>query len=64
VYDGFEKLNGAVVSTKWTFYNWSKEKGIHGERIGRVTASNIKAVNPPATLFEKPDNARRIEPPQ
>lgn len=59
VYSGEQRIDGVILSTKWNFYNWSADRGVHGEPIGEVTITNARFIDPPAGTFEKPDGAAR-----
>ncbi|MFA0963156.1 hypothetical protein AB9P05_15235 [Roseivirga sp. BDSF3-8] len=58
VYDNYEEVEGTMLSTEWTFYNWSEEKGLHGDSIGYVILENLAFTDPADSLFSKPDNAK------
>lgn len=59
VYDSYQHVEGVPVPTEWTFYNWSKAKGPHGEPIGRATLRNPRFTTPPDSAFAPPPNAER-----
>ena len=41
VYERFVMSDGALISTEWTFYNWSERQGIYGDPIGRAILRNL-----------------------
>ncbi len=57
-YDKFGIFNGVVLATKWEFFNWNEEEGIHGDPLGNATLSNVRFVEPADDLFVKPADAR------
>jgi hypothetical protein len=58
VYDRYEEVEGVPVAVECSFRLWSKEQGIHGERIGRLLLSGPRFVMPAADAFVKPAGAR------
>jgi hypothetical protein len=48
-----------MVPTRWSFWLWSEEKGIHGDPIGDATLENVRFVDPASGAFEKPADARK-----
>ncbi len=58
VYEDFETIDGVVLSSTWTMYNWSLAQGIHGEPLGDVALTNIRFVEPGASDFVRPADAR------
>lgn len=57
-YHGYVAMNGAQIATKWTFWHWSEERGIHGEPIGSGTLSDLRFVQPAPEAFARPPDAR------
>lgn len=57
-YEDFGIINGVVLSTKWKFWNWNREHGIHGDPIGEVTLKNVGFAEAEEGTFDKPKNAR------
>ena len=57
-YDGFDNVDGVVISTRWNFWNWSPAEGIHGMPIGDAALSNVRFVEPGERTFARPANAR------
>lgn len=58
VYEDFQTIDGATISTTWKFYNWSPEKGPHGDMIGQATLRNVRFMTPDPGAFDKPPDAR------
>ena len=48
----------ARMATQWTFWEWSADKSIYGQPIGRAQLSNVRFVEPSPEAFTKPDDAR------
>lgn len=57
-YDGFETVGGVPIPTRWTFWSWSAETGIHGEPIGAVTLTDPRFIAAPEDAFTRPADAR------
>ncbi len=60
-YDEYTDVEGVPVPTRWTFWMWSEEQGIHGEPIGEVTLVDPEFVAPPEDAFAPPEGARKEE---
>jgi hypothetical protein len=60
VYHNYQLFNGIPLATRWTFHNWSPEKGIE-DQIGEAEISDIKFVTPGKDIFQAPDDAQIIE---
>ncbi|MEL7239315.1 MAG: hypothetical protein AAGK78_10670, partial [Planctomycetota bacterium] len=67
VYDNFVNVplpggeeSGAILSTEWTFYNWSREAGLVGDIIGKVSLTNLELVEQPEGAFDKPEGADEV----
>lgn len=58
VYSKYVPVQGVQFATDWKFYNWSAERGISGEPIGRATLSDIRFVKLTAETFRRPDSYR------
>ena len=58
VYDGWKEVNGVWLSTEWTFYNWSLEKGVFGDPIGHVKLDNLRFAEFAAEAFQAPEGAK------
>ena len=58
VYEDFETIDGVVLGSTWTMYNWTMAQGSHGEPLGTVTLTNMRFVEPGATDFVRPADAR------
>jgi len=63
LYDGFAPVGGAQISTQWTFWNWSREKGLVGEPLGRAEIKSPRLVTPAADAFARPVGSARAEMP-
>jgi hypothetical protein len=63
-YDEFVDVEGVPIPTRWTFWMWSEEAGIHGDPIGDVVLENPSFVAPEASAFGVPEDARKEEMPQ
>lgn len=61
VYEKYETIDGMTLSTEWLFYNWSEERGIFGDPIGKVTLRDIAFIEPTAEMFTKPEDAKEDE---
>lgn len=59
VYDGYRRVDGALISTRWTFRLWSRERGVHGPTLGTAELSRVRLMKsvPPGT-FARPEGAR------
>jgi hypothetical protein len=51
-------VEGVLFSTSWTFWNWSQDRGIEGEPVGKARLSRIQFVQPKADAFTAPAGAR------
>lgn len=51
-------VDGVTFSSQWSFWNWSEDKGIEGDAIGRVELSGIQFVTPAADTFKAPKDSR------
>ena len=60
-YDEYTDVEGVPIPTRWTFWMWSEEQGIHGEPIGEVTLQDPAFVTPPEDAFTLPQGARKEE---
>ncbi|MEM8931563.1 MAG: hypothetical protein AAGE94_10325 [Acidobacteriota bacterium] len=58
VYSDPVEVDGVTLFQRWVFHDWSAEKGIFGDPIGRVELSNLRFVEPAANAFERPADAR------
>ena len=59
VYNDYETVGGPVLSMDWKFYHWSRDKGIYGDPIGHVAVDEVQFRPFDASLFTKPENARK-----
>ncbi len=60
-YDDYVDVEGVPIPTRWTFWMWSEELGIHGEPIGDVTLQDPAFVTPEESSFTLPEDARKEE---
>ncbi len=58
-FGGFETIDGVTVSTRWRFWDWSEEAGIHGPQLGDASLANVQFVEPEPDAFKPGENARR-----
>lgn len=58
VYDAYEEVDGAVLPTSLSFWNWEPDTGKVGEQIGLVELSNYRFIKPGKDTFTKPEGAR------
>ena len=70
VYDGFVDVplpdgtpSGVVISTAWTFHNWSEADGVDPAVIGTATLDNLRFVPMEDGMFEAPTGAVEVEAP-
>lgn len=63
VYGGWQEIDGVWLPTDWTFYNWSREQGAHGDPLGHVKLKNLHFVDFDATWFTAPTGAKKLDPP-
>jgi hypothetical protein len=54
----------AVISTNWTLYHWSEDKGIVGEPKGTATLENLRLVQRPVGIFDAPAGSREVTVPK
>jgi len=59
VYNGYKTIDGVILSTEWSFYDWSAERGVYGEAIGHARLSGIRFLDENEATFAKPANATR-----
>jgi hypothetical protein len=59
VYGGYQRVDGVPIPTTWTFYNWSGQRGPHGDPIGRVTLRNPRFAQPADSAFAPPTGAQQ-----
>lgn len=58
-YGDFETIDGVTISTRWQFWLWDANKGIHGEPLGRAQLSRVRFVDrPDPSSFGKPCGAK------
>jgi hypothetical protein len=56
-YEEFETIDGVVIPTKFSIYDWNAEEGIHGDALGQVEFSHVQFVEPGDDAFDKPEDA-------
>ncbi|MBI4483180.1 MAG: hypothetical protein HY652_09840 [Acidobacteria bacterium] len=56
-YDDSVTVDGVTLSTTWTLWHWSEDKGIHGDPIGKGKVANLEFVVPSPDAFSKPEDA-------
>jgi hypothetical protein len=54
VYHDYARIDGVMLSQRWTFHHWSDEAGPHGEPIGAASLSNLRFVEPAERAFAVP----------
>jgi len=59
-YSDYTKVDGIPMASRWTFWNWSEEKGFEGPMIGEATLSNIQFVDPDPDFFQPHEKAAPI----
>ena len=57
-YHDYADVDGVPVPTRWSFWLWSEQEGIHGEAIGSVTLADPSFVEPEPGLFDPPEGAK------
>ncbi len=63
-YHDFDVISGATFSKHWKVWNWTKEKGVHGEPLAEIKLSNIWFATPEPETFARPENARTLPYPE
>jgi hypothetical protein len=63
-YGDYVELNGVPVPTRWTFFMWNEQEGIHGDPIGSVVLGKPAFVEPETGFFDPPESAREAPLPQ
>jgi len=62
LYDGYERVDGVPISTRWTFGYWDKSSGMTTAK-GTAELSDVAFVTPPADAFRKPAGAVEVSAP-
>jgi len=57
-YEDHQRIDGVLIPTRWQFWNWSESRGVHGDRLGQFTLEDARFVEPAATAFDRPADAR------
>ncbi len=63
-YEQYESVDGVSLPHRWRFWHWDKNKGIHGQPIGKAKLMNVRFVSPKPGTFKKPNNARMAHHPK
>ncbi len=63
IYEAFEDIDGVILPTRFSLWNWESGTGKVGEVLGRVELSNYQFIEPDESTFTKPDHARIDTPP-
>jgi hypothetical protein len=58
--DELKTVDGVVLPSLVTFWNWSLDKGVHGDQVGKMSVSNVSFIKPDEKTFAPPANAREI----
>jgi hypothetical protein len=58
VYREHVEVEGVPVPTVWELYEWSEEKGVNGDPIGRLELSDPRFVDAGDDTFRAPEGAR------
>jgi len=58
LYRGYERVDGVLLSTDWSFAYWSADKGVIGKPKGDVKLSNLKFIKLEPGTFDKPEGAK------
>lgn len=57
-YHDFVEVDGVTLAKRWKFWNWSEEKGAHGDQIGEVRLYKPHFVDLDPSLFERVKGSR------
>lgn len=58
VFHDYQAVDGVVLSTRWQFWNYSRQNGLLGDPLGEVRLTKPKFVTPGPGTFDKPEDAR------
>jgi len=58
IYEAYEEVEGVLLPTRMSFWNWDPALGKIGEQIGEVVVSDYEFIEPDENTFTKPDGAR------
>ena len=58
VYEDFEEVDGAAISTRWTFHHWTLEKGPGSPLMAGAQLANLRFEDLDESAFERPPDAR------
>ena len=59
-YSDYVEVEGIPIATTWKFYGWNEEQGLT-DQLGEAKISNITFNKVSAEMFDKPENAARVE---
>ena len=59
-YGDYVEVEGIPIATTWKFYGWNEEQGLT-DQLGEAKISNITFNKVSAEMFDKPENAARVE---
>lgn len=60
LYDDYELVDGIALSTAWSFWNWTRERGVFGPPLGHATIGELRFVPLAADTFRVPDDAKLL----
>ena len=61
IYDNYFSVKQVAFAKEWTFFNWSEEKGIYGEAIGKGMISNVNFTERKEDFFKAPNGSIEIK---
>jgi hypothetical protein len=62
-YESYTRLDGAIVATHWSFFDWSVERSAAGAApVGHATLRGARFVEPEDGAFDRPADAREDPP--
>ena len=61
MYETMEQFDGVTLSTNWTFWPWSLEEGMTGNRLGEASLEEVEFFEPEEGHFDRPDNSREVK---
>jgi len=62
IYESFTDVDGVLLPTRMSIYNWEAGVGKVGEELGSMEVSNYRFIEPGEDTFSKPEGARIDEP--
>ncbi len=63
-YEEFQTLDGMILPTRLTFWNWSAAQGLFGDPIGRTQFTNLEFGAVDAARFQPPPGSKRVDVPR